>query len=106
MKLRKKKSKRRCFGKWAVATNGTLTEDSIGNEWNLEDCNNKIQTQRTEMKNVKFKEWVLYFSIKKIMKYIILFFKVVFVALQHVKLWLTWLLDSGSSWGSQAHHSH
>ena len=36
-----------------VETNGTLTEDLLGNEWNLETWNNKTQTYRIEMKNGK-----------------------------------------------------
>ena len=33
-----------------AATNGTLTKDSIGNEWNLDNYNYKTQTYKTEMK--------------------------------------------------------
>ena len=32
-------------------TESTLTENLFGNEWNLEDLNDKTQIYRTEMKN-------------------------------------------------------
>ena len=34
-------------------TESTLTENTIENEWNLEDLNDKTQIYRTEMKNDK-----------------------------------------------------
>ena len=45
-----------------AATNGTLTKDSIGNEWNLRTEMTKPKLRGLKWKKVYLREWVLYLS--------------------------------------------